>query len=44
MPLYYYEFCCLCKVTARVNITVALGRVFLLEANKLKYKQFHEIK
>lgn len=32
------------KLLARVNVTVALGHMFLLEANNLKYKQLHEIK
>lgn len=32
------------KLLPRVNVTVALGRMFLLEANNLKYKQLHEIK
>lgn len=31
------------KLLSRVNVTVALGRMFLLEGNNLKYKQVHEI-
>lgn len=31
------------KLLFRVNVAVALGRMFLLKANNLKYNQLHGI-